>query len=137
MAINDVLNCSGCQGSIYNSDSHCGGCEDLLAALEKLAAYVSTGYTPSEVKQVYDDMESKRCVLLPCPIGTTIYKITSHRCHEYCRKPYACNSYPYSSDCQAGAYVAESMFDIAMTEWIGKSVFLSEDDAKEALIVHA
>lgn len=82
----------------------------------------------------FEDLEEQGLLLyLPCKLATTVYKITSDRCYNYCRKEYACNSMPYSNDCMASAYVSETIFTIEMFNWIDKSIFLTEEKAQRAL----
>ncbi len=102
--------------------------EDIAAGLA-----IETGYTPEEARRVYEDMESRRCILLPVEVGTTVYKITSDKCFNYCHRTRACNSMPYSKECQGSAYVTETIFEVELYGWWGKSVFATEAEADAKL----
>lgn len=73
-----------------------------------------------------------RLVVLPCKAGDTIYRIISYKCNAVCNKLNACNSFIYNA-CKAEFYVCPGTFQLNDMWWIGKTVFLTREEAEKAL----
>jgi len=125
--------------------------------VERLAAYEDTGLTPGEVKSMQEEhfsglemaklhsalMELKkyqeadkdgRLAVLPCKAGDTVYEVTSRKTiSEYrvkaIRVELFCTFIEW--DIVAG-FVDKSIFGVPVNE-IGKSVFLTREEAEKAL----
>ena len=125
--------------------------------VERLAAYEDTGLTPGEVKSMQEEhfsglemaklhsalMELKkyqeadkdgRLAVLPCKAGDTVYEVTSRKTiSEYrvkaIRVELFCTFIEW--DIVAG-FVDKSIFGVPVDE-IGKTVFLTREEAKKAL----
>jgi hypothetical protein len=74
-----------------------------------------------------------RLVVLPCKPGDTVYRIISYKCNAVCNKLNACNSFIYKACKQAEFYVCPGTFQLNDMGWIGKTVFLTREEAEKAL----
>ena len=155
--------CNVCARGPLGMDWDCDGfpaCGEK-AAYDRLAAYEDTGLEPEEIVKIREDVENGymkstarrygvpvdrlrelaqadregRCVVLPCKLGDTVFKIgasicmwreTDH-CDEYC------NGYEYR-DCWEGCRaVCEDKFSLDDLQRFGKNVFLTREAAEAAL----
>ena len=134
------------------------GCKWEEAAWERLAAYEDTGLTPQEVlsmkfewcammdalnsigggytrlRELAEADRAGRLVVLPCKPGDTVYEVTSRKTiSEYrvkaIRVELFCTAIEW--DITAG-FVDKSIFGVPVDE-IGKTVFLTREEAKKAL----
>ena len=88
---------------------------DLLNAVDKLAHY--------------EDLEEKGLLIkLPCKIGTPIY-MTDSKCEG---NPYECNQRCYECEFKRPC-ISEGRFDFDWLGTIGECVFLTKEEAEEAL----
>ena len=145
----------------YGSGCKIKDCPFEIAVCERLAAYEDTGLTPKEVTALgelfdYALKESKtlteqlallnrirdlaeadrdgRLVVPPCKAGDTVYEVTSRKTiSEYrvkaIRVELFCTFIEW--DIVAG-FVDKSIFGVPVDE-IGKTVFLTREEAKKAL----
>jgi len=58
-------------------------------ALEKLAAYEDSGYSPERVKELGQAEVEDRLVILPCELGATVYVLCSNKAAPYTVKSFA------------------------------------------------
>ena len=145
-----VMDCRRCK---MPKTSACSalGCRNMVK--ERLAAYEDTGLTPEEIKEdmpdvrkieeklaAYEDAEvNGLLVRLPCRIGSTVYRVVekckprgmdcpfeggygTSRCHSSKDRYKFC-----------GAYIEETRFELAMIDEIGKTVFLTREEAEASL----
>lgn len=98
----------------------------------RLAAYEDSGLSPEEVQELAKTKEEGRLVVLPCKVGDTIYRIISYKCNAVCNKLNACNSFIYNA-CKAEFYICLGTFQFNDIEWIGKTVFLTREEAEKAI----
>ncbi len=104
---------------------------------EKLIELLApTQLTYEEAVDMADFLIANGVVVLPCKVGYTVYVIEREycdrrefdKCDEYCDGWDACcerNNAPW--------YVSEHAFRISMMDRIGKSVFLTREEAERAL----
>jgi hypothetical protein len=101
----------------------------IFEVLERLAAYEDTGLTPAEVAELAEAKKDGRLVVLPCKVGTRVWIISQNcdLCHDmYIEEPCL------FGDCEYRG-VIESVFTLSMTDIFGKTVFLTREEAEEAL----
>lgn len=112
-------------------------------SVNRLAAYENTGIDPEEIEKIKLDLENAymkstarrygidvsrlrelaqadregRCVVLPCKIGATVFMITRQ------------------SDDFLGEYpiIIQAQFRLSLLQKIGKTVFLTREEAEKAL----
>lgn len=92
-------------------------------------------------KQYKDAEEQGLLLRLPCPIGTTVYIIDrqfwidSDGCKEcvYYYNDTVEHSCGYDEDCPACTKVYEKKFDLDMLDEVGKTIFLTQAEAEQAL----
>ena len=106
----------------------------VACALEELNAYKKLG-SLHRLRELAEADREWRCVVLPCKLGDTVFKIgasicmwreTDH-CDEYC------NGYEYR-DCWEGCRaVCEDKFSLDDLQRFGKNVFLTREAAEAAL----
>jgi len=78
----------------------------------------------------YEDAEENGMLIkLPCRVGDTVYALTPfcEICEEALDNEYACEN------CSKGHFIAETKFDYEMIHMVGKMIFLTEAEAKQAL----
>ena len=140
-----------CSGNC-NVDMDCIDCPSFDRLVERLAAYEDTGLTPVEIKSMQEEhfsglemaklhsalMELKkyqeadkdgRLVVLPCKVGDTVYWVHGaviteckvYRVQKNRKGLYIC----LKSNVSHGAFCADLS--------IGKTVFLTSEEAEEAL----
>lgn len=130
---------------------------DYISAANRLADYEDTGLEPGEVKSMQEEhfsglemaklhsalMELKkyqeadkdgRLVVLPCKAGDTVYEVTSRKTiSEYrvkaIRVELFCTAIEWNI---VAGFVDKSIFGVPADE-IGKTVFLTREEAKAAL----
>ena len=101
--------------------------------VNRLAAYEDSGLSPEEVQKMARAKAEGRLVVLPCKVGNTVYRIISYKCNAVCNKLNACNSFIYKGCKQAEFYVCPGTFQFNDIEWIGKTVFLTREEAEKAI----
>lgn len=82
-----------------------------------------------ELESVADYLLENSVVVLPCKIGTIVYKPIPKCSGQLC--PY--DGYPSSCKRPCEAYVEEVPFQYAMMPYFGQDVFLSREEAEAAL----
>lgn len=126
----------------YGNGCKIKDCPFETAVCERLAAYEDIGLTPEEIKAPFteDAMinlaaqalgvelsrlrelaeadKDGRCVVLPCKLGTKVYRIR-----------YKIADYPDKPDLE----IADTWFTPEYREDIGKTVFLAREEAEKAL----
>lgn len=92
-------------------------------------AIVLTDESVDEWNQYKADKEQGLLLRLPCAIGSTVYALTPfcEICEEYLDNEYACEN------CNKGKYAVETKFDYEMIPMVGKVVFLTSEEAEQAL----
>ena len=134
-----VMDCDSCK---QKKDKQCTFYECRASLIKRLAAYEDTGMTPEEIKAPFteDTMinlaaqalgvepsrlrelaeadKDGRCVVLPCKVGDTVWRIK--RTFE----TYPDKSEPYI---EPDAFLLQDVFNI------GKTVFLTREEAEKAL----
>ena len=113
--------------------------------LKKLAAYEDTGLTPEEFKESADFVlelnkklkpymdaeEHGRLVILPCKIGDKVFRVVS-KCPGAIQCPFeGGHGLDRCNNCDA--FIKEESFCLFMLEDIGKTVFLTREEAEVAL----
>lgn len=123
-------------------------------ALDKLAAYEDTGLSPEELDNLYRQMSEirtslgfktlddvyklvseGRLIVLPCKVGDKFYLID-----KLCNKlPGLCNYGGRCSDCEGNKpFISECSVQtlpqaVAILDAVGKTVFLTREEAQKAL----
>ncbi len=125
-----------------NYDGDCDKCP-VQECFDKLAEYEKTGITPGQIREMskmYEELatelgrykkaeEQGLLIMLPCKEGDTVYSIEADCGGDIldCRR----------RDCENCDYlirhVSEIRFGIEMREEIGKTVFLTREEAEKAL----
>lgn len=108
----------------------------LIKLIKKVPYGVSVGATFEQhfCEKVADHLIENGVILPPCKVGDTVYSIIAE-----CNAPY--NYCPYNGGygttrCDkepCKAYVKESKFDVSDLENIGKTVFLTREEAEKKL----
>ena len=102
--------------AVYKTPYACGNCNEELYRLPDYG-----NGSPTDKLADYEDAEEQGLILrLPCPIGTTVYCIEDE-CEDI---------YIEGSDYR---FVGEEIFDTWMLDQFGKTVFLTEEEAEQAL----
>ena len=136
-----------------NVDMDCVDCPAFDKLIERLAAYEDTGLTPEEIKALFteDTMinlaaqalgvepsrlreiaeadKDGRCVVLPCKVGDTVWRIIRdgepHITRDEVRDMYFADDMTPCVELVGGR--------VTFTEKFGKTVFLSRAEAERAL----
>ena len=121
------------------------------AVYDRLAAYEDTGLEPEEIVKIREDVENGymkstarrygvpvdrlrelaqadregRCVVLPCKIGDTVYSIRHERVPDD----------DYRMSFHIEMRIVSQKFGLIHADCIGKSVFLTREEAEAALKV--
>ena len=137
----------------YGSGCKIKDCPFETAVYERLAAYEDTGLTPEEIKAPFteDTMinmaaqalgvepsrlrelaeadKDGRCVVLPCKVGDTVWRIVRdgepHITRDEVRDMYFADDMTLCVELVGGR--------VTFTEKFGKTVFLSREEAEKAL----
>ena len=137
----------------YGSGCKIKACPFKTAVCERLAAYEDTGLTPEEIKAPFteDTMinlaaqalgvepsrlrelaeadKDGRCVVLPCKVGDTVWRIIRdgepHITRDEVRDMYFADDMTLCVELVGGR--------VTFTEKFGKTVFLSREEAEKAL----
>ena len=151
-----LVNCEHCE--YHNKLCHVLFCRNRLKA--RLAAYEDTGLEPEEIitlRHAYDGLgrmfnvpasimperlreillaeQEGRLAVLPCKVGAPVYRVGAgickwreiDRCNEYC------SGYEYEDCWEGGKEVLEEKFCLEMLDKVGKTVFLTREEAEAAL----
>ena len=94
----------------------CDECEVDKEALQKLKAY--------------EDLEEQGLLLrLPCKVGDVVWIV-----YGECTRNYECLEVDGCETCKSYVYkIREVNFNVDFYDWIGKKVFLTKEEAEEAL----
>ena len=122
---------------------YCPKCKEELdgchVTYQELCEYCGTAVlsvpesiSQETIKEIIKAKADGRLVVLPCKVGNTIYRIISYKCNAVCNKLNACNSFIYNA-CKAEFYICLGTFQFNDIEWIGKTVFLTREEAEKAL----
>lgn len=137
----------------YGDGCKIKACQFKTAVCERLAAYEDTGMTPEEIKAPFteDTMinlaaqalgvepsrlrefaeadKDGRCVVLPCKVGDTVWRIVRdgepHITRDEVRDMYFADDMTLCVELVGGR--------VTFTEKFGKTVFLSREEAEKAL----
>ena len=136
-----------------NVDMDCVDCHAYDKLIERLAAYEDTGLTPEEIKapftedtminlaaqalgvepsrlrEIAEAEKDGRCVVLPCKVGDTVWRIVRdgepHITRDEVRDMYFADDMTPCVELVGGR--------VTFTEKFGKTVFLSREEAEKAL----
>ena len=136
-----------------NVDMDCVDCPAFDKLIERIAAYEATGLTPEEIKtpftedtminlaaqalgvepsrlrEIAEDDKDGRCVVLPCKVGDTVWRIVRdgepHITRDEVRDMYFADDMTLCVELVGGR--------VTFTEKFGKTVFLSREEAEKAL----
>jgi len=134
----------------------------ILDCFQRLAEYEDTGLMPEEIKDVQEALNpipfgrfhdiataerEGRLVILPCKVGDTVYvavkdcyceyegDMNDCSCCDYVIMP--CDDiFRYDEDewqCGFKPHIREDVFCVSMYEAIGKTIFLTREEAEAAL----
>jgi hypothetical protein len=78
--------------------------------------------------EVADYLLKKGVVVLPCPLGSTVYIISKYSCKECVKSIGGCD---YLGQCPEKVYERE--FSFSMRNSVGKSVWLTREEAEKVL----
>jgi len=104
--------------------------------VDRLAAYEDTGLMPMEIKSLWEEWQVNlkcldkyrkaeadgRLIVLPCKVGDTVWKIVRHRVDVS----------GYRMEWEWETCIEAVKFSIGMFEAIGKTVFLTREEAEAA-----
>lgn len=108
-----------------------------LSQIEDILCDGTDEYNLDRLRELAEADRDGRCVVLPCKVGDTAYKIgasicmwreTDH-CDEYC------NGYEYRDCWEGRRAVLEDKFSLDELPIFGKTVFLTREAAEAALKV--
>ena len=136
-----------------NVDMDCVDCPAFDKLIERLAAYEDTGLTPEEIKapftedtminlaaqalgvepsrlsEIAEADKDGRCVVRPCKVGDTVWRIVRdgepHITRDEVRDMYFADDMTLCVELVGGR--------VTFTEKFGKTVFLSREEAEKAL----
>jgi hypothetical protein len=82
-----------------------------------------------EFKTYIDAERQGLIIVLPCKVGETVYCFTPfcEICEETLDNEFSCE------DCNKGSFVSENKFDYEMIRMFGRSIFLTKEEAEQAL----
>ena len=81
----------------------------------------------------YEQLEEQGLLLrLPCKIGDTVYKVLQD-CDDECIVDYECMVFDCEHCNYLCSYFIRTTFDIFMLNEIGKTIFLTREEAEQAL----
>lgn len=129
----DIACCTGEPGLTTSCPT--GYC-DQRRTWERLKRYEDTGLSPEEVMIYAKSRTEGRVLELPCRIGATVYelrrKYEDYRGRKYDHSLTGCSNFRrfIRSD---EIYVAPKRCTKSDFNWLGKTVFLSEEEAKATL----
>ena len=119
------------------------GCIDMKTILDSFCAFYDMQETNEDLAQCtlltnedalkyrqWKEAEEQGLLLrLPCKIGETVYCFTPfcEICEETLDNQFACE------DCNKGSFVSENKFDYEMIRMFGRSIFLTKEEAEQAL----
>ena len=127
-----------CSEHCCKEDFSCEDCEKFDELVDRLAAIediLGEEYDLDELREMVQAKREGRCVVLPCKVGDTVYRIGASickwreidRCDEYC------DGWQYR-DCWDGTRaVLDEKFNLCDVESVGKTVFLTREAAEAAL----
>lgn len=118
-----------------------------LQLVDRLAEYEDTGLSPAEVAELAQAKADGRVVVLPCKVGDTVYVVVTDCDCAYTDNMNDCaycdyvvmpcdDFFRYDEDeweCGFKPHVREDKFSIAMYEQLGKTIFLTREEAERAL----
>jgi hypothetical protein len=114
---NALKNCEDCK--IKFRESCCSKQLCLNALINKLAAYE-------------DAEEQGRLVILPCKIGDKVFRVVPKCSRSYIQCPFN-GGYGIDRCNNCDAFIQEESFYLSMFENIGKTIFLTYEEAKAAM----
>ena len=90
---------------------------------------VSKGVPFKRIVELMNAQQEEKLVVLPCKVGDTVYVIgeSCDFCETYLDEPERCMR------CEKGHYVEERGFELWMLSEINESIFLTREEAEEAL----
>lgn len=111
------------------------GVIDGNIAHDVLATLFGLEYDLDRLRKLVEADRDGRCVILPCKLGTHLYRIGASickwreidRCDEYC------DGWQYRDCWEGSATIVEESFNLQNLENIGKTVFLTREEAEAAL----
>lgn len=125
----------------------CGGCAmgvlcatatqaaELHGRLKQIEDILGDTYDLDGIREIVEAKKNGRLVVLPCKVGAQVYRIGASVCRwkEIDRCNDHCTGYEYE-DCWEGEQtVLEEKFSRDMVGLIGKTVFLTREEAEAAL----
>lgn len=108
--------------------------ERLIELLEEAYNGYLIDDTRAEREKLADYLLKNGVVVLPCMVGTKVYKIVP-KCN---RKMCPCDGYVMNETlrCRKGlceAYIEEVPFKVELLDYIGKTIFITKEEAEAAL----
>lgn len=94
---------------------------DRLIELLRVSIYPKEGADPAEV--VADYLLDNGVIVPPCEVGTVVYRV--------CKQKYPVDS--YRMHWEEDWVILTRLFDLSMIPEIGKTVFLTREEAEQAL----
>lgn len=105
---------------------------ERLAEIEDI---LGDDYDLDRLREIVEADRDGRCVVLPCKVGNTVYRIGASLCkwREIDRCDEYCDGWQYR-DCWDGTRaVLEEKFNLCDIESVGKTVFLTREAAEAVL----
>lgn len=151
-----------CRDLSYICPEDCGECEAKDKAFNKLGEYEDTGLTPGDINTMANEIETRflhhmerhyghsagellamyeaakegRVLVLPCPIGAKVY-LHSPLCWENGKATF--EGCKFSRDCthwrgfECPLKVVEGTFNVTMYKRVGKTYWLTPEEAEAAI----
>lgn len=116
------------------AQSSATGCECYETVKSSMAYYVGTldgvkGKIPNRLREIAEADKDGRCVVLPCKVGDTVWRIVRdgepHITRDEVRDMYFADDMTLCVELVGGR--------VTFTEKFGKTVFLSREEAEKAL----
>lgn len=128
----DIAQCDATPGGSYCESGSCTQRKvwERLKAYEDMVRDIST----DRLRELGEADKDGRLVVLPCKAGDTVYEVTSRKTiSEYRVKAIRVESFCTFIEWDiAAGFVDKSLFGVSVDE-IGKSVFLTHEEAEKAL----
>lgn len=111
------------------------GVIDGNIAHDVLATLFGLEYDLDRLQELVEADRDGRCVVLPCKVGNTVYRIGASICKwrdiDHCDE--YCDGWQYRDCWEGNTAIVEESFNLQNLESIGKTVFLTHEQAEAAL----
>lgn len=125
----NIENCRKCE--FANS----AGVIDSKIADKILSSLFGANYDLPRIRELVASDRDGKCIILPCKIGSTVYSVGASICKwrdiDHCDE--YCDGWQYRDCWEGSCTVIEKKFSLQDIASIGKTVFMSHEEAESAL----